>query len=206
MPSSIAAWCDLDIVLLDALEPFGFEHVFPRGTLREPLIGLRRADVVILSRSDMLEPSRREAIRRRVRGLAPRSLWAQGQHAAKELICASGRQAPLDSFKGLPVAAFCGLGNPTAFCHSIESCGYGLADFKEFPDHHCYSKADLEGLAAWAERLGVGAVLCTHKDLVKIGLDRLGGLPLWAMRVEFDFLIGQEAFESHLQALLAKVV
>ena len=36
---------DVDIVLLDALEPFGFEHVFPRGTLREPLAGLRRADV-----------------------------------------------------------------------------------------------------------------------------------------------------------------
>ncbi len=42
---------DLDIVLLDALEPFGFEHVFPRGTLREPLAGLRRADFVCLSRA-----------------------------------------------------------------------------------------------------------------------------------------------------------
>ncbi len=30
---------DLDIVLLDASAPFGFEHVFPRGMLREPLAG-----------------------------------------------------------------------------------------------------------------------------------------------------------------------
>ena len=50
---------DLDIVLLDAFEPLGFGHVFPRGTLREPLEGLRRADLVALSRADVLEPERR---------------------------------------------------------------------------------------------------------------------------------------------------
>ena len=49
---------DLDIVLLDALEPFGFGHVFPRGTLREPVEGLRRADVVVLSRADLLDAGR----------------------------------------------------------------------------------------------------------------------------------------------------
>ena len=54
---------DLDIVLLDALEPFGFEHVFPRGTLREPLAGLARADVVCLSRADAISAAEREAIR-----------------------------------------------------------------------------------------------------------------------------------------------
>ena len=50
---------DLDIVLLDALEPLGFGHVFPRGTLREPLEGLARADVVVLSRADLVAPDRR---------------------------------------------------------------------------------------------------------------------------------------------------
>ena len=55
---------DLDIVLLDALEPFGYEHVFPRGTLREPLGGLERADVVALSRAELLDSSQREEIRR----------------------------------------------------------------------------------------------------------------------------------------------
>jgi tetraacyldisaccharide 4'-kinase len=196
---------DLDIVLLDALEPFGFEHVFPRGTLREPLVGLRRADVIILSRSDAIDPSRREDIRRRVRSLAPRSAWAEVRHAAMELISATGRRAALDSLSGLSVAAFCGLGNPAGFRHTIHSCGYALAGFREFPDHHCYSRADMESLAAWAERLGAAAVLCTHKDLVKIGLDQLGRLPLWAVRAEIDFIAGQNNLESRLLALLAQV-
>ena len=196
---------DLDIVLLDALEPFGYEHVFPRGTLREPLVGLRRADVVILSRSDAIDPSRREDIRSRVQNMAPRSAWAEVRHAAKELISSTGRRAALDSLKGLPVAAFCGLGNPAGFRHTINSCGYALAGFREFPDHHCYCRADMESLAAWAERLGAAAVLCTHKDLVKIGLDQLGRLPLWAIRVDIDFIAGQNDLESRLLALLAQV-
>jgi tetraacyldisaccharide 4'-kinase len=216
---------DLDIVLLDALEPFGFEHVFPRGMLREPLTGLRRADVVILTRADAIDPSQREAIQRRVQSLAPQSVWAEVRHAAMELISAGGtgeasgtggtgkasgtrgsgtQQAPLDSLKGHSVAAFCGLGNPAGFRHTIQSCGYNLAGFREFPDHHCYSRADIEDLAAWADCLGAEAVLCTHKDLVKIGLDRLGSLPLWAIRVEIDFIAGQDALESCLLALLAR--
>ncbi len=195
---------DLDIVLLDALEPFGFEHVFPRGMLREPLVGLRRADLVILTRADAIDPSQREAILRRVQSLAPQSVWAEVRHAAMELISADGNQAPLDALKGLPVAAFCGLGNPAGFRHTIQSCGYNLAGFREFPDHHCYSRADMEALAAWADHLGAEAVLCTHKDLVKIGLDQLGRLPLWAIRVEIDFIAGLEALESRLLALLAR--
>ena len=62
---------NMDIVLLDALEPFGFEHVFPRGTLREPLSGLQRADVVCLSRADIVMPAERAAIRSRVVEIAP---------------------------------------------------------------------------------------------------------------------------------------
>ena len=50
---------DLDIVLLDALEPFGFDHVFPRGTLREPVAGLQRAHVVCLSRADAISAAER---------------------------------------------------------------------------------------------------------------------------------------------------
>jgi tetraacyldisaccharide 4'-kinase len=194
---------DLDIVLIDALEPFGFEHVFPRGMLREPVAGLRRADVVVLSRADMIGPSQREAIRRRVERLAPRSLWAQARHVPRELINSGGAQVPLDSLKGLPVAAFCGVGNPAGFRHTIESCGYRLLEFREFPDHHCYSRTDLEDLAAWADQREVAAVLCTQKDLVKIGMDQLGRHPLWAIRVNIDFLVGQEALESRLLALLA---
>ena len=192
----------LDIVLLDALEPFGFDHVFPRGTLREPVAGLRRADVVVLSRADMLPEPRREEIRRRVRRHAPDAGWLEAVHSARALISSSGAEGPLEWLSGKPVAAFCGLGNPAGFRHTLQRCGCRVVDFREFPDHYRYGRRDIESLSVWAERLDVAAVLCTHKDLVKLAVDRLGRRPLRAISIGLTILTGRELLEARLQALL----
>ena len=82
-------------MLLDALEPFGFGHVFPRGMLREPVDGLRRADVVILSRADLLDPAERAALWQTVRRYAPQAAGAEVIHAPRRLISAAGAEMPL---------------------------------------------------------------------------------------------------------------
>jgi len=201
---------DLDIVMLDALEPFGFGHVFPRGTLREPLAGLGRAHVVALSRADMLDPPQREEIWRTVRRHAPHTAHLEVAHAAQALISSGGREQPLGSLAGgtggspvaCRVAAFCGIGNPAGFRHTLQTCGYQVVDFREFPDHHPYNRADIESLACWADGLDVAAVLCTHKDLVKLAIDQLGRRPLRAVRIGLGFLAGQEGLEATLAGLL----
>jgi tetraacyldisaccharide 4'-kinase len=193
---------DLDVVLLDALEPFGFDHVFPRGTLREPLEGLRRAGVVALSRADALPPAQREEVRRQIERLAPRAAWLETVHAARVLVSCSGAQVPLESLRGKPIAAFCGVGNPAGFRHTLDTCGYRVAGWREFPDHHAYPPHNVAALAAWADGLQADAVLCTQKDLVKLGVERLGQRPLWAVGIELDVLAGREALERHLTALL----
>jgi tetraacyldisaccharide 4'-kinase len=192
---------DLDVVLLDALEPFGFGHVFPRGTLREPVTGLRRADMVILTRAGMLEPPLREAIRQEVARLAPGADWAEVDYRPQSLRNASGRVEPVESQAGKAVAAFCGVGNPEGFRHTLRMCGYRVIAFREFADHYRYARADVESLIAWADGLDVEAVLCTHKDLVKLGIDRLGRRPLWAVTIALEFLAGQAELESRLVPL-----
>lgn len=181
---------DLDIVLLDALTPFGYDHVFPRGMLREPVSGLRRADAVVLSRADLIEPAKREAIWRIVRCHAPDAVFVEAAHAPQALISAAG-----------PVAAFCGLGNPAGFRHTLEQCGCRVVGFREFPDHHRYTPEDEDSLSQWAEELDVSAVLCTCKDLVKISRDRLGTKPLRAVQIELELLAGQAALESRLRKI-----
>jgi tetraacyldisaccharide 4'-kinase len=195
---------DLDLVLLDALEPLGFGHVFPRGTLREPVAGLRRAQLVALSRADLLDAAAREAIRRQVAQLAPQAAWAEAAHQPRCLRACAGRQASLDQLAGQPVAAFCGLGNPAGFRRTLAGCGYRLAGFQAFPDHHVYGPRDVEQLTAWAEGLDVAAVLCTHKDLVKLNLERLGRRPLWAVEIEWEILAGRERLERLLEGVLRK--
>ena len=193
---------DLDIVLLDALTPFGFDHVFPRGMLREPVDGLRRAHTVILSRADMLDAVSRKTIWQTIRRHAPHATCAEAIHAPKRLISATGAQLPLDSMRDQRVAAFCGIGNPAGFRHTLKASGCRVVDFREFPDHHRYTPTDLERLSAWADSLNAAAVLCTGKDLVKLSTDHLGHCPLWAVDIELEFLTGQETFESRLHALL----
>jgi tetraacyldisaccharide 4'-kinase len=72
---------DLDIVLLDALEPFGLGRMFPRGLLREPIGGLRRAGLVVLSRADLVPESRRNEIRAEAERRAGSLRWVEASHA-----------------------------------------------------------------------------------------------------------------------------
>jgi len=194
----------LDIVLLDALEPFGFGHVFPRGMLREPLAGLRRADVVVLTRADMVDDVERARIRGIVERHASNIAWAECRHAPQSLISSSATEQPIHSLRGRRVAAFCGIGNPAGFRHTLDECGCSVAAWREFPDHYAYQPTDIEALADWAQGSRAETIICTHKDLVKLAVDQLAGRPLRAITIGMEFLAGQDALESKLNEVLAK--
>lgn len=182
-------------MLLDAVAPFGFDHLFPRGMLREPIASLRRAAVVILSRADMIDQARRADIRQTVQRLAPNAAWAEVRHAPQYLLSIDGETTPLDTLHGKRLAAFCGIGNPAGFRHTLEACGYNAVGLREFPDHHAYTAADVETLSRWATDVQASALICTHKDLVKID-NAVGAVKLWAMVVGLEFISGQSDVEN----------
>jgi tetraacyldisaccharide 4'-kinase len=193
---------DLDLVLIDALEPFGFGHIFPRGTLREPLAGLRRAHAVALSRADLVEPTERARLKEAVKRYAPNAVWLEVAHAPRRLVSSTGETRSLDDLAGQRVAAFCGIGNPAGFRRTLERLGATIVGFREFPDHHAYDRADIEALAEWAERLDAALLVCTAKDLVKLRVERVGTRPLWAIGIELEILAGLNDFETLLEPLL----
>jgi tetraacyldisaccharide 4'-kinase len=197
---------DLDIVLLDALEPFGYGHVFPRGLLREPASGLGRAHAVVLSRADAVAAERREEIRETVRYHAPGAAWAEAAHRPQALLSSDGDARPIESLQGRRVAAFCGIGNPAGFRHTLAGLGCELVELREFPDHHAYTRADVESLITWAGGLNSDAVLTTHKDLVKIRLPQLGRSELRAVTVGVQFLSGEAELTARLEPLAARAV
>lgn len=191
---------DLDIVLIDALEPFGFEHVFPRGTLREPMSGIDRAHIVALSRSDMVSEDRRREIRRRVEKLAPKAEWLEVAHAPKRLDSLND-STDISWLKGKRVLAFCGLGNPTGFQKTLLACGAEVLDFREFPDHHDYTRDDVEALKKWAIDHEPEMLVCTHKDFVKLEIDQISAVPLRALIVELSVLAGEDVLHESLLRL-----
>jgi tetraacyldisaccharide 4'-kinase len=195
---------DLDVVLIDATDrSAGDGYLLPRGLLREPPSGLRRAGVVVLTRCDQAAPADLEALRRQVARLAPGVPLAESVHQPVELVNGSAA-APLDLLRVYPVAGFCGVGNPEAFRRTLADHGADVRAWRTYPDHHAYSRADVEELHAWARRLPADAlVVTTQKDLVKLRLDRLGGRPLWALRVRLAWTAGQEALDRLLQGVIA---
>jgi tetraacyldisaccharide 4'-kinase len=107
---------------------------------------------------------------------------------------------PLDRLKDRPVAAFCGIGNPRAFRRTLDNLGAAVADFRTFPDHHPYSRADVEDLRDWARRQATDCmVLTTQKDLVKLSLPQLGGRDLWAVRIGLHIESGREELHHKLE-------
>src|SRR5262249_6499892 len=103
---------DLDLVLIDALEPFGLGRLLPRGLLREPVASLRRADLVVLSRADLISPDERRSIRAEAERHGGPVRWIEARHAPMELVGAEGGASSIEELAGRPVAAFCGIGNP----------------------------------------------------------------------------------------------
>jgi tetraacyldisaccharide 4'-kinase len=193
---------ELDVVLLDALDPFGLGRLFPRGLLREPVRALRRAGVVVLSRADLVTGSDRAKIRREAERRAGPLRWVEARHAPLELVDASGRLRPLDDLGHGSIAAFCGIGNPAGFRRTLEPRCAVLVGFRTFPDHHLYNAADVADLAAWSRSLGADLVLTTQKDLVKLRACALGPIPLSALRIGLEITRGADVLDAGLAGVL----
>lgn len=192
---------DLDMVLLDALDPFGLGALAPRGLLREPLESLRRARVIVLTRADLVDAEARARVRARVMEHCGVKPWVETRHAPHSVVNAHGTSEPVASLAGCRVAAFCGIGNPLGFRKTLERMGTDVRAMREYSDHHAYTKSDVAELRCWAAAADVDLALTTQKDLVKLQIEDLGGVPLRALRIGLEVLEGAEVLDQALRGL-----
>jgi tetraacyldisaccharide 4'-kinase len=177
---------DVDIVLIDATNPFGGGHLLPAGRLREPVSALRRADVVVITRSKHSPAI--EAVVRRF-SAAP-VFYAQTQ---LEQIAAMNEvnDRRMESSGALPEKAgkyfaFCGIGNPKAFLADLERWNLRVAGSMVFRDHHHYTGRDVDAIERRAHEAGADALLCTEKDMANLGSMRPKELPLFYCRISLQ--------------------
>ncbi len=180
---------DLNLVLIDATNPWGGGHLLPRGRLREPLQGLARADALIITRADLagkLEELRAEAqhvssgrtvLLSRTRTVGVRQLCEDLEDDEEDAVVNSLQQ---------PVAAFCAIGNPLAFFAHLRGDGYTLAHTKSFTDHHVYTQSDIDGLIVEAGKHGSRSLVTTAKDAVKLEGLRFD-LPCYVIEIDVSF-------------------
>jgi 3-deoxy-D-manno-octulosonic-acid transferase len=199
---------DLDIVLIDALKPFGGGHLFPLGRLREPLEGLARAGVVLITRSAFsdLTPAIVNTVRRYNReapvfraSVAPEA-WVEP---------ASGREYPIAERPFERAGVICGLGNPLAFRRTLESVAVTPVDMVEFPDHHRYRPHELKRAAEQMATSGAKALVTTEKDVVNLCEDwasLIAPLELYWLKVAMGIESEQQLMELVLKVTSRKSV
>ena len=183
---------NLDLVLIDALNPWGHDALLPRGLLREPLSGLRRADIIILTRADLIDDSVRAGIWNVVEVHNPVAARVELSFAPAGLVDKPGHQDAVENSGEEGVLAFCGIGNPDGFRKTLASAEIPVRELVAFPDHHHYDRSDLQQLIETAEKLSAKTLVTTLKDLVKIESDWLGSAALLALNIEARVTSGED--------------
>lgn len=191
----------LDVLLVDAVNPFGHGYMLPRGYLREPVSSLRRATVVIITRSNLVSREQMESIRRRIWDIEEGVKLVEAVHRPTALVTADGEELDPEELQDKRVFAFCGIGNPYSFVVTLSNLGADVVGVKSFGDHHAYTDKDLDGVFKEAASRNAELVVTTQKDRVKCGRREGSQVPLAELRVEFEIIRGRATIENVLDFL-----
>jgi tetraacyldisaccharide 4'-kinase len=188
---------DADIVLVDATDPFGGGMVLPAGRLREPASALRRADIVVITRSVQApSPAMEAAIRRHTQSpIFYAATQLESVLRVPQLSVALGQQ----DWPGAKFMAFCAIGNPAAFFEDLRKWGFQVAGERSFPDHHVYTEREIYDLEHTAAISGLDALLCTEKDVWNLRHVPLVRMPVYCCRISLQL---PEDFRSALDQVI----
>jgi tetraacyldisaccharide 4'-kinase len=199
---------DLDIVAIDATQPFGYGKVLPAGLLREPVTGLRRAHAAVLTRCDQVSPEAMAEIEDKIRRVNPGLVLARSIHVPVGVKTGDGAEIGLDWLGGKRLFAFCGIGNPQSFFHTVERLGGTLVGSRSYDDHYRYAAGDLDEIRQEAATKGASLILTTQKDWTKIA--RLAGVqsspPVAYLAVELQITAGVQGLTALIDRVLGSTI
>jgi tetraacyldisaccharide 4'-kinase len=155
---------DVDIVLIDGLNPFGGGHLLPAGRLREPVSALSRADIVVINRTTA-SPAIETVVRRHSQ--AP-IFYAQPTIETVRAVENGQLSARAFELSGQKVFAYCGIGNPQGFLATLRETAAQVVGSKFFPDHHRYTERDAARIQDEAAAAGASVLVCTEKDFYNL--------------------------------------
>ena len=177
---------DLDVLLIDATNPFGNGHLLPCGVLREPVSAVARADAVVLTKTDAVDDETLTQLESRLRAwLREDALIARARHKPTCFINRDGEQLPLSHLRGAKVCALSALADNSSFLRVLKGLGLVVKMASGFPDHHRYTQRDWQ--TAYASGL---PVVTTEKDWVKLDPDWLTPRT-YALRIETEITHGE---------------
>ena len=195
---------DLNLVAIDATDPFGCNRLFPRGLLREPLQGLQRADALILTRTDQVSVKTRNEIQEQCIRFAEShdKPWIETEHKPSNLRLIDGTTQPLKILQDKRILSLSAIGNPAAFNKTLTAIGHEPVATLTFPDHHMYTTDDIHHISEKAESVEAEIIVTTLKDLVKLPLISLHNRPICALEIGIQIQSGLQDLEYLLKKIL----
>lgn len=161
---------DLDIVLINARDPFGGGRLLPLGNLREPLSGLARAHLVVLTHVDQVPAASVEKLREDVQALHPEVPIVESIHKGDYLLdLKTDKKKRLSFLKGTAVVAVSGLGDPGGFEGLLTAAGAELVQKWRYPDHHPFSEEEIKSIENVRRSRGAEIpIITTFKDFPRL--------------------------------------
>ena len=203
---------DLNILLVDAINIFGNGHMLPRGTLREPLAHLDRADVCLLTKVDQAVSGSCEEIYNTLDKYNDHALIVESTHKPLGFVeignlfsHQANKILPVDMMKGHKVIAMSAIGNPASFEQTLSDIGTVITESLRFPDHHDYTAEEIMEVMRQAEEQGAEAIIVTDKDAVKIPeslLSQERPIPIYIISIEVTFMDKEKKIFNFLQKKL----
>jgi len=193
---------DLDIVCIDSLCPFGNGLMIPCGSLREGLDSLKRADIILLTRFDLVEDKILfQDLVDRLNKINPHALIVKAIHKVKYIYRLSDNKiVDIKELEDKNIILVSGIGNPDSFEKTVLKLGLGFKQHFAFRDHHHYKRSELEKIKIYCLRNDIDTILTTEKDTVK-----LVNLSPWdlslnflALHIEFEIAENEEGFNNRL--------
>ena len=186
---------DINLLLLDAQNPWGNGWMLPAGPLREPRTQANRSTAFVITRSDVVNQGLVKELKNDFPG---RPVFLARHRPVSLTRLEEGEKCGLNSLAGEKILAFCGLARPRVFLDTLIGLDADVAAFVEWPDHFRPRRSDMLSLAAKARQLGVKKVVTTAKDAVKLRSDDYSewglDLDIWVLDVEFEILERKDEF------------
>jgi tetraacyldisaccharide 4'-kinase len=191
---------NLDLVLIDAHNPFGNGSLLPLGPLREPQAHLARADAIVLTRAE--DPAKTQATRAKISQWFPeKPVFSCVHRLTGYKVGLDGQHIPPAALDGRKAVAFAGIARPESFYGLLQRAGIVVSRSFAFPDHHQYQTADMAMLVRAMKENRAAFLITTEKDMVRL-LPEFQAFILTTV-VEIDFLLEHQAFCRFLREKLA---
>lgn len=183
---------DLNIVLFDSLLPLDRYQVAPVGYLREGLSALNDADIVILGRADQATDFQIASLQELLQSKLTKNIpFVKMSYVPTAFQNSSYEEVfELEDIKGKKVICLAGVASPNSFFDMAARQGANIIDKVTFPDHHSFSKDDIDDVLQKARKEDA-YILTTEKDIVKIR--RIIEDPrIIHMEIKVNFLSGEK--------------